>query len=100
MFEVAALSSQTGKGAIISTPHRPRVGWVKHPEYDHVGTPDLRNWLKYWEGVAAGTRTLTPGSNDRVEMAPVEIAKLTSEIEAREKVGFAGEGRDAGWPGA
>ena len=53
-------------------------------ENDHVGLPDLRNWLRYWEGVDAGTRRLTPGSNDTVEVAPSEIAKLSREIAARE----------------
>jgi hypothetical protein len=53
------------------------------PEYDGITAPTLRAWLRYWEGVAAGTRRVTPGSNNTVEMAPAEIAKLTAEIEAR-----------------
>jgi len=53
-------------------------------EYDHVPTYVLTNWLAYWEGVAAGTEELTAGSGETIEMAPVEIAKLTKEIDARE----------------
>ena len=36
------------------------------------------------EGVAAGTEEPTTGSNETVEMAPGEIAKLAGEIAARE----------------
>jgi hypothetical protein len=79
----------------MSTPHRPNVRGLKYPEYDHVGTPDLRNWLGYWEAVAAGTRR--PNAGDTVAEARGEVAKLTSEIEAREAAGFAGPGRDASW---
>ena len=67
----------------VNTPYRPRVKGLTSREYDHVGMPDIRTWKKYWEGVLAGTRELTPGSNDTVEMAPGEIVKLTTEIEAR-----------------
>jgi hypothetical protein len=76
---------------------RPNVRGLKYPEYDRKGTRTLRTWLKYWEGVAAGTRKLTTGSNDTVGMAPDEIAKLTSEITAREAAGMAGPERDASW---
>jgi hypothetical protein len=58
---------------------------IKHenPEYEEVGIPTLRAWLDYWTGVQAGTQNLTPGTNDTVEMASAEIAKLKKEIEAR-----------------
>lgn len=60
---------------------------IKHvdAEYKDVNLPTLRAWLRYWEGVKAGTRKLTTGSKDTVEMAPAEISKLTKEIEARTK---------------
>lgn len=62
-----------------------RQGRIPHvnPDYEAVGVPTLRAWLEYWTGVHAGTRSLTPGSNDTVEMAPAEIAKLRKEIQER-----------------
>jgi hypothetical protein len=30
------------------TPHRPRVRGLTAPEFDNVGTPDLRFWLRWW----------------------------------------------------
>ena len=77
----------------MGTPHRPNVRGLKFPEYDHVGTPDLRNWRDYWEAVAAGRRT--PNAGDTVAEARGEVDKLTIEIDAREAAGFAGPNRDA-----
>ena len=78
---------------------RPNVGGLYLPEYAGKGTPTLRSWLRYWEGVLRGTRRLTPGSNDTVEQAPSEIQKLTTEIAAREADGYAGADRHRGWSG-
>ena len=72
----------------MKTPYRPNVRGLTSRDFDHVGTPDLRKWTEYWEGVRAGARTLTQGSNDTVAMAAGEIAKLTSEISAREAEGM------------
>jgi hypothetical protein len=60
-------------------------GRVKYANPDYAGksVSTLREWLRYWKGVAAGMQPLTPGSSDTAEMAPVEIEKLTAEIEAR-----------------
>jgi len=65
----------------------PNAFGVTSREYDHVGTPDLRNWLAYWQGVEAGTRHVTPDSEDTIEMASSEIGKLTAELQAREHRG-------------
>lgn len=71
------------RGASRKAPYRPNVRWEVFPEYDHVGTPDLKVWLRYWKGVDAGTQPLTPGSDDTPEMATGEIIKLSAEIESR-----------------
>ena len=81
----------------MKTPYRPNVRGLTSRDFDHVGTPDLRKWTEYWEGVRAGTRTLTQGSNDTVAMAAGEIAKLTSEISAREAEGYAGPNAYRKW---
>ena len=60
-------------------------------EYKDITPSTLRSWLRYWEGVAAGTRRLTPGSKDTVEMAPGEVAKLRAEIAAREALPKTGQ---------
>jgi hypothetical protein len=76
---------------------RANVKGLTSSEFDRRGTMTLRRWLEYWEGVLAGTQTLTPDSGDTPEMAPAQIAKLTREIDARENEGYAGPGRNRSW---
>jgi hypothetical protein len=52
-------------------------------EYDGVGLPTLREWLRYWEGVAAGTIERNP--HDEGLDAEDEAWRLRLEIAAREQ---------------
>jgi hypothetical protein len=58
------------------------VGGVTSPEYDGVGTPTLRAWLRYWEGVAAGT--VKRNARDKNLDAEDEAQRLRRELSARE----------------
>jgi hypothetical protein len=79
-------------GAMSKTPYRPNVAGLTAREFAHVGTPDLkRSWLPYWEAVRDGRRA--PNRGDSIEDAPVHIAKIKREIEAREAEGYAGPNR-------
>jgi hypothetical protein len=53
------------------------------PEYDGVGTDALRAWLRYWEGVAAGT--VKRNARDEGLDAADEARRLRLEIDARER---------------
>jgi hypothetical protein len=50
-------------------------------EYDGVGLAELRAWLRYWEGVAAGTTKRNP--RDEGLDAEDEARRLRLEIAAR-----------------
>ena len=75
------------------TSHRPRVEGLTSKEFDRVGTPDLRYWLKWW---SAPERS--PDGAEEAGRKPVEqIEMIKREIEAREKVGVAGRERHRAW---
>lgn len=65
------------------------------PRFDGVGTSTLRAWLRYWEAVRDGRQPPNPG--DTRSMAPEHVGMIRSEIEMRERDGFAGPGRDRSW---
>jgi hypothetical protein len=75
------------------TPYRPRVKGLTSSEYDHVGTPDLRYWLKWWSAPERSPDGVEEAGRDPVD----EQQKLKREIAAREKFGVAGRDRDSGW---
>jgi len=58
------------------------VSGVTSSEFDGGGLPDLRAWLRYWEGVAAGTVKRNAG--DEGLDAEAEAQRLRREIAARE----------------
>jgi hypothetical protein len=74
-------------------PHRPRVRGLTSPEFDYVGTPDLRYWLKWWRD----PERKRDGQEEAGRDPRVESRKLEQEIEARERIGVAGHGRDSAW---
>ena len=75
------------------TPHRPRVKGLTSPEYDGVGTPDLRYWLKWWSAPERSPE----GYEERGRDPHEEQRRLKAEIAARERYGVAGPDRDRGW---
>jgi hypothetical protein len=75
------------------TPRRARVRGLTSPEFEHVGTPDLRYWLKWW---SAPERTPS-GADEDGRDAHIEQEKLRREIEARERLGVAGPKRSGSW---
>jgi hypothetical protein len=58
------------------------VRGVTSPEYDGVGTDALGAWLRYWEGVAAGT--VKRNARDEGLDAADEARRLRLELDARE----------------
>jgi hypothetical protein len=62
------------------TPSR-NVPGVTSEEYDGVGMADLHAWLRYWEGVLAGTAKRN--AQDAGLDAADEVRRLRLEIEAR-----------------
>jgi hypothetical protein len=56
---------------------------VTSTEFDGVGVSDLRAWLRYWEGVAAGT--VKRNARDAGLDAEDEVRRLRLEIAARER---------------
>jgi hypothetical protein len=60
-----------------------------------VGTSTLRAWLRYWEAVRDGRQPANPG--DSQSLASGHIGMIRSEIEMREKSGFAGPDRHKSW---
>lgn len=75
------------------TRRRPRVRGLTAAEFDHVGTPDLRYWLKWW---SAPERT-PEGVEEAGRDPRGEQQKLQREIKARERLGVAGRERDRSW---
>jgi hypothetical protein len=63
------------------------------PEFDHVGTPDLRYWLKWWSAPGRSPH----GANEAGRDPVLEQNKLKREINAREQLGVAGPDRDRNW---
>jgi hypothetical protein len=59
------------------------VRGVTSPEYDGVGTDALHAWLRYWEGVAAGT--VKRNARDEGLDAVDEVRRLRLEIDARKR---------------
>jgi hypothetical protein len=67
-----------------TTPSK-NVGGFTDPEFDGVGTPDLRAWLRYWcdkRKSAEEARVRRPSPRD-------EVARLRAEINARYQAGQA-----------
>jgi hypothetical protein len=67
------------------------------PRFDGVGTSPLRAWLRYWQAVR--DRRQPPNPGDTRSMAPGHIRMIGSEIEMRERNGFAGPDRNKSWRG-
>jgi hypothetical protein len=89
-----SLPGVTGVNEVSSqTPHRPRVRGLTAPEFDNVGTPDLRFWLRWWSDPERD-----PSGDEEAGRDPLEEQrKIKAEIEAREKLGVAGPNRDRTW---
>lgn len=75
------------------TPYRPLIRGLTSPEFDHVGTPDIRYWLRWW---AAPERS-ADGPDEKGRDPVAEQRKLRAEIEAREQLGVAGPYRSRAW---
>jgi hypothetical protein len=91
--EAQGRSRQVAHRQARRAPRRERVRGLTSPEYDHVGTPDLRFWLEWWSKPER-----TPSGLEEAGRDPLaEQAKLRREIEAREQLGVAGPARDRGW---
>ena len=76
------------------TPKRPRVTGLTTPDFDSVGTPDLRYWLKWWSDPAR-----SPEGHEEAGRSPAtEQRKISAELRAREEAGLAGPDRDSAWP--
>jgi hypothetical protein len=78
------------------TPHRPRVNGLTSPEFDGVGTPDLRYWLTWWSAPERSRGGVEEKGRDPKE----EQQRLVKELAARERLGVAGPERDRAWPPA
>jgi hypothetical protein len=63
--------------------------------FDGIGTSTLRTWLCYWQAVRDGRQE--PNQGDTRSMAPAHIRMIGSEIEMRERQGFAGPDRNKSW---
>lgn len=75
------------------TPHRERVRGLTSSDFDHVGTPDLRYWLKWWSAPERAPEGVEEAGRD----PRAEQEKIGREIEARERLGVAGPDRDRSW---
>jgi hypothetical protein len=74
---------QSGRRSWHSASLSKNVSGVTSSEFDGVGLPDLRAWLRYWEGVSAGTVKRNP--RDKGLDAEGEARRLRREIAERER---------------
>ena len=62
-----------------NTPYRPYVKGLTDPDFDGVGTPDLRHWLDFW----CDEERSQPEAEAKGLVRSDEIRKLQAEINAR-----------------
>jgi hypothetical protein len=75
------------------TPRRPRVRGLTSPDFEGVGTPDLRYWLKWWSDPDRDPK----GYEERGRDPLTEQRKIKDELNERERRGYAGPNRDQAW---
>jgi hypothetical protein len=79
--------------ATSKAPRRPRVRGLTTPDFEGVGTPDLRYWLKWWSDPARDPS----GYEERGRDPLAEQLKIKAELRERERQGYAGPNRDQAW---
>ena len=79
----------------MSDQEREFVRGLTLPRFDGIGTSTLRAWLRYWQAVSDGRQE--PNAGNTRSMAPAHIRMIRSEIEMRERRGFAGPDRSKSW---